>query len=195
MKFKLFIMAALAVILIAGCSPKVTVSFDYDKEADFTKFKTYSYYGWAKDSEKLLNQFDQERIEDAVAVELGARGLTFVESGGDLTVSLFIQFDQQKGVNAYTNYYGGSPYGYRYGPGWGWGYGYASTSYQEYDYLVGTLVIDVFNHKDKKLIWQGVGSKTVDDDVNTREDNVQKAVKAIMYNYPVKPVQAAKTKK
>jgi len=195
MKIKLLFVAVLATFLIAGCSPKITVSFDYDKQADFTKFKTYSYYGWAKVSEQLLNRFDQERIEDAVAVELAARGLSHVESGGDLTVSLFIQFNRQKGVNAYTNHYGGNPYGYRYGPGWGWGYGYSTTTYQEYDYLVGTLVIDVFDHLDKQLIWQGVGSKTVDDDVNTREDNVQRAVKAIMANYPIKPVQPSKDKK
>jgi len=181
-------LVALAIILLAGCSPKITVSFDYDKEADFANYKTYSYFGWAKNSDKILNRFDQERIEDAVAVELAARGLTFVEEGGDLTVSLFIVFNQKTGVNAYTNHYGGSPYGYRYGPGWGWGYGYSSTTYQEYDYLVGTLVIDVFDHQAKQLIWQGVGSKTVDEDPNSREENVQRAVKAIMANYPIKPV-------
>ena len=192
MKIKFFTMVALTVILFAGCSPKITVSFDYDKEADFTDYKTYSYYGWAKGSDQVINRFDQERIEDYTAIELATRGLTWVESGGELTVSLFIQLDQKTGVNAYTDHYGGSPYGYGYGPGWGWGYGYSTTTYHEYDYLTGTLVIDVFDHQEKKLIWQGVGSKTVDDDVNTREENVERAVKAIMYNYPVKPVKQVK---
>jgi len=181
-------LVAMVIILFAGCSPKITVSYDYDKEADFTKYKTYSYYGWAKGSENILNRFDQERIEDATAVELAARGLKYVEEGGDLTVSLFIQFDQKQGVTAYTDNYG-SPYGYGYGYGWGWGYGYSSTSYHEYDYVVGTLVIDVFDHQAKELIWQGVGSKTIDENPNSREDNVQRAVKAIMFNYPVKPIK------
>lgn len=187
-----FWMLGLVIIGLTACSPKITVSYDYDKQADFTKYKTYSYYGWAKGSDQVLNRFDQERIEDYTAVELAARGLTYVESGGDLTVSLFIQFNQKKGVNAYTNHYGGSPYGYGYGPGWGWGYGYSTTTYQEYDYLVGTLVIDVFDHQQKKLIWQGVGSKTVDSDPSTVEAKVEQAVKAIMYNYPVKPVKKTK---
>ncbi len=191
MNFKkgLLWMVTLVVILLAGCSPKLTVSYDYDKEADFTQYNTYSYYGWAKGSDQILNRFDQERIEDAVAVELAARGLKYVEEGGDLTVSLFIQFDQKSGVTAYTDNYGGSPYGYRYGPGWGWGYGYSSTSYHEYDYVVGTLVIDVFDHQAKELIWQGVGSKTIDDNPNSREENVQRAVKSIMFNYPVKIIK------
>ena len=176
-------------IVFAGCSPKITVSYDYDKEADFTKYKTFSFYGWAKGSDQVLNRFDQERFEDAVAVELAARGLKFVEDGGDLTVSLFIQFDQKKGVTAYTDNYGGSPYGYRYGPGWGWGYGYSNTTYHEYDYLVGTLVIDVFDHQAKELIWQGVGSRTVDENPNNREENVQRSVKSIMFNYPVKIIK------
>jgi hypothetical protein len=189
MKFKkeFLWLTALVVVLLAGCSPKITVSYDYDKEADFTKYKTYSYFGWVKGSDQVLNRFDQERIEDAVAIELAARGLSYVEDGGELTVSLFIVFDQKTGVDVYTDHYG-SPYGYGYGPGWGWGYGYSNTTYHEYDYVVGTLIIDVFDHQAKELIWQGVGAKTIDENPNNREENVQRAVKAIMANYPIKPV-------
>lgn len=172
--------------MLSGCSEKITVSSDYDKEADFTQYKTYSFYGWAKESDKIINRFDQERIEKAVADELNKRGLSYVKDGGDLTVSLFIQFDQMKGVNAYTDNYAAGPYGYRYGPGWGWGYGYSTTTYQEYDYIVGTLVIDIFDHQQKQLIWQGVGSKTVDEKPDNREYGINKAVKAIMWKYPVK---------
>ncbi|MFW5706198.1 MAG: DUF4136 domain-containing protein [Bacteroidota bacterium] len=184
---------ALAVLLIAagffiqGCSSKINVSYAYDKEADFSKYQTYSFYGWAKGSEQVINRFTQESVENAVANELNARGLKYVQKGGDLTVSLFIQFDQKKGVTPYTEHYGAGPYGYRYGPGWGWGYGYTTTRYQEYDYVVGTLVIDIFDHQARELIWQGVGSKTVDENPNNREYGIKKAVNDIMHNYPVKP--------
>jgi len=172
--------------MITGCSPKISVSSDYDKETDFTKFNTYSFYGWAKESDKVINEINQQRFERAVAGELKKRGLEFVENGGELILSLFIVFDQKKGVTAYTDHYRG-PMGYHYGPGWGWGYGYSATTYHEYDYLVGTLVIDIFDHSRKELIWQGVGSQTVDDNPNNRDCGIKRAVKAIMTKYPVKP--------
>jgi len=180
------VLIAFMFAVLSACSNKITISYDYDKEADFTKYKTYSYYGWAKGSDVIVNPFNKERIESAVADELNKRGLSYVESGGDLTVSLFIQFDQKTGVNAYTDHYTASPYGYRYGPGWGWGYGYSSTTYHEYDYMVGTLVIDVFDHQQKKLIWQGVGSKTVDEKLNNNEYGINRAVRGIMSKYPIK---------
>lgn len=182
-----FALLAFAIAVLSACSQKITVSSDYDKSTDFTQYKTYSFYGWAKESDKIINRFNQERIENAVADELNKRGLSYVQDGGDLTVSLFIQFDQKKGVNAYTDHYAASPYAYRYGPGWGWGYGYSSTHYHEYDYTVGTLVIDIFDHQQKQLVWQGVGSQTVDDKPDNNEYGIKRAVRAIMYKYPVKP--------
>jgi len=53
--------------------------------------------------------------------------------------------------------------------------------------LVGTLIIDIFDHDRKELIWQGVGSQTVDDNPNNREYGIKGAVKAIMSKYPVRP--------
>jgi hypothetical protein len=182
----LFIAIA-ATFVWTSCSNKLSISSDYDKDTDFSQYQSYSFYGWAKESSSVLNEINQRRIEAAVADELDKRGIKYLENGGDLTVSLFIQFDQKTGVNAYTDHYVGSPYGYGYGPGWGWGYGYATTRYQEYDYVVGTLVIDIFDHQAKQLIWQGVGSQVVDDKPNNKEYGIKRAVRGIMSKYPVKP--------
>jgi hypothetical protein len=194
MKKVLGFLSIIAVVALAGCSSLQT-SFDYDKEADFTKYKTFEYYGWAENSDAILTRFDKERIEKAFGDEFRKRGFTFVQDGSaDAVVSLFIVVDQKTGVNAYTDHYGGGYggyYGYGYGPGWGWGYGSSTTTYQEYDYLVGTLVVDVFDREEKKLIWQGVGSGTVDDDKasEVREKNIKKTAALIMANYPIPPVK------
>lgn len=184
------ILGFLSILLLASCGSSVSVSYDYDKEADFSQYETFEYYGWAEESDKILNEFDKRRIEEAVGGQLADRGLEYVESGGDLVVSLFIVVDEKTGVSAYTDHYSmGSPYGtFRYGPGWGWGYGHSVTRYHEYDYLQGTLVIDVFDREEKKLVWQGIGTGTVDDNPQTREKNINKAVAKIMAYFPIKPV-------
>lgn len=183
----------IATILFASCS-SVKFNADYDGDVDFSKFSTLSYYGWQEESDKILNRFDKERIEQAFADEFKKRGVSVVEKNGDIIVSLYIVVDQKTGTTAYTNHYGaGGPYGYYggfgYGAGWGWGMGYSSTSYQEYDYKVGTLVCDVFDYDTKKLIWQGVVSGEIDENPKSRERNIPRVVKELMKRYPVDPIK------
>lgn len=62
------------------------------------------------------------------------------------------------------------------------------TTYNTYEYTVGTLVCDVFDTNEKKLIWEGIGQKTIDDNLQAREKNISKGVAEIMTQYPVPPV-------
>ena len=185
---------ALTAFLFASCS-SLKVTADYDKTVDFTKYKTFEYYGWQKDSDKMINELDKKRIEDAFANEFYKRGMTYVKEGGDLVVTLFIVLQQKTEQQATTTGMAGGPYGgyyggyYGYGPGWGWGGGYSTTTVREYNYVVGTLVCDVFDKAEERLIWEGIASKTVDEDPSTRDRNIPKAVEYLMRKYPVPPVK------
>ena len=189
----LIIGVILVLVLVNSCS-SLKVYSDVDLSADWSKYKTFEYYGWAEESDKILNSLDRDRIENAFGEEFKARGLEYVEKGGDMIVTLFIVVEQKTSTTAtttsmgggYGGYYGGY---YGYGPGYGWGGGHSTTSIQEYDYAVGTLVCDVFDAKDEKLIWEGIGTKTVDENPQTRDKNLPKAVKAIMSKFPIQPTQ------
>lgn len=188
---KLIHLAAVALIL-TSCSSTKVVS-DYDKSIDFSQFETFEYYGWAEESDKILNRFDRDRIEQAFGDEFAARSLKYVEEGGDLVVVLFIVVEQKTQKTASTTHSGGAHGGYYggyygYGPGYNWGPSYSTTTVSEYDYQVGTLVCDVFDAESKTLIWEGIGTKTIDENPDTRDKNIPKAVKAIMAQYPVQPV-------
>jgi hypothetical protein len=167
-----------------------------DKSVDFTQFKTFSYYGWAANSDKLLSPFDKERLEKSFGDEFRSRGMTFVQEGGDITVALYIHTEQKQQTTATTTGMGGMYGGYGgyhgYGPGWGWGGGVSTTTVNTYDYTVGTLICDVFDTKEQKLIWEGRGSGEIDDNPQTREDNIPKAVAQIMANYPVAKIKQKK---
>lgn len=190
MKKTLFILS-LAALFLYGCSG-ITVTSDADNTVDFTQFKTFEYYGWANNSDKLLNDIDKRRIETAFGDEFKKRGLSYVETGGDLVVALYIVTEQKQETTATTTGvgmgYGGYGGYYGYGPGWGWGGGMSTTTYNTFDYTVGTLICDVFHKVDQKLIWEGTGSGTVDSDPSSRDENIPKAVAKIMSNYPVPPL-------
>lgn len=174
-------------LLFVGCSG-VKVTSDYDGDVDFASLKTYSYYGWAEESDKILNRFDKERIEKSFGEEFSKRGMSYVEEGGDLVVVLFIVVEQKTQKTANTTSTGGYGGYYGYGPGYGWGGGYSTTTISEYDYEVGTLVCDVFHAEDQKLIWEGIGTGTINENPAKREKSIPYAVKLIMAKYPVQPI-------
>jgi len=180
------------VFLLFNSCTTISVIADYDKTVDFSQYQTYEFYGWADESDKLINDFDKRRIESAFANEFAKRGLKYQPlGGGDLVVSLFIVIDQKTRTTANTTYMGGPGYGgfyggfYGYGPGWGWGAGYSTTTFDTYEYGVGTLVCDVYDKKGEKLIWEGVAKGTVDSNSASRDKGIPKAVARLMSTYPL----------
>ena len=185
---KLPILLIFLAIYSSSCS-SLKVTSDMDKSVDFSQISTFEYYGWAKDSDQILNHFDKKRIEQAFGEEFSKRNMKLVESNADVTVALYIVTEQKTKKSSSTSSMGGG-YGkrYGYGPGWGWGNGISSTTYSEYDYEVGTLVVSVFDTKKEVLIWTSVGKGTIEEDTKNREKSIPKTVKSIMEKYPIKPI-------
>ncbi|ETN94198.1 protein of unknown function [Zhouia amylolytica] len=164
---------------------------DYDKEADFSKYRTYSFEGWEKNSDKILNDFDKKRITDALQNEFSLRGMQLVNSGGDAAITLFVVVNAKTSKTAYTdfnNYYG-------YGARWGWRYGMgagsvsATTTISENDYNEGTFVVDMYDRETKRLIWQGIITAVVQENPSKREKAIPKKIGKLMKKYPVKPTK------
>ena len=193
MKKTVLLAAGFGILLILNSCSGLKVISDVDPSVDWSDYKTFEYYGWAEESDKILTRFDRERIENAFGDEFKRRGLEYVESGGDMIVVLFIIVEQKTSQTATTTHMGGAGgyYGdfYGYGPGYGWGGGHSTTTIQEYDYGVGTLIIDVFDAREEKLIWEGIGTKTVDENPQTRDKNIPKSIQKLMDQFPVKPLQ------
>lgn len=174
-------------VLLSGCY-SVKITSDVSEEADFSKYKTYKFLGWAENSDKIMNQLDKERIQKAFREELSRRGLELVADNADMAVSLFVVVSKETSTTAYTNYYGG--YGGRYrGYGYGWGGGMASTTYQENDYLAGTLVMDVFDEDSGDMVWQGVAKGTVTEDPERRKKTIPRTANLLMNKFPIEPIK------
>jgi len=181
---------AIFVVTLMTATPfYAQVTSDYDNTVDFTKFKTIKFLGWQDNSDQLINDLDKKRILESFREEFQMRNLTFVEQGGDLAVILYLVIDQKTSRTAYTNYTGGMGYGGRWGYGYGMGYGMgsATTTYSEYDYKVGTFVVSVYESESKKLIWQGISTKTINENPKKREKTIPKGVAKLMKKYPVQP--------
>lgn len=164
---------------VSSCS-SVSISYDYDKQADFSKYKTYAF------SEDALNlpvdQLNRDRVIRAVETEMAAKGFSKSDTP-DVLIDLQVKAKQELEATA-TNM-GGGMYGGRYG----YGYGYGSTTRVDYNqYTVGSLFINMVDKSTEKIVWQGRGSKTISEDASAtqRETNINNGVKLIFTQYPPK---------
>lgn len=73
-----------------------------------------------------------------------------------------------------------------FGGGWRWrgfgGFGEATTTTDTY--LVGTLIIDLFDAKSKKLLWRGSSSDALSNNSNKNIRNLDKGVEKLFKNFP-----------
>lgn len=176
---------------VSSCSSTKVVS-DKDSSIDFNEIRTYSFIGWTEDSDQVLTRFDKERIEKAFAMEAIKRGLDLNNENPDVLAALFVvgEIKTQKSATTTTTGMGGmGARGMRH-PGWGWGGGMnmsqSHTTINETNYIEGTLMIELFDPDEEKLIWQAIGKKRVSEDPKKRETGIPKKVEAIMKAYPVK---------
>jgi len=176
-----------AVLLLTGSAAFAqTVRYNFDKQTNFSAFKTYKWVALA-DGTKLDNLRDTQ-IRAAIEAQLATKGLSKAAGDdADLYITYQTAIDKEKEFSAYNS---GSPWGF--GPGWGYGgwYGGAMagswTTGQTTTIYVGQLVVDVYDSANQALIWRGTVSRTLD--VKAKPDkqqkNLNKALTKLFGNYP-----------
>jgi hypothetical protein len=175
---KNLLLFACLMVIAASCS-SIKVSSDFDKPAGFTSYKTYAFTPEAL--ALPLDDINRNRLLGAIEKELAAKGFTKSDNP-DVLIDVKIKTKTQQTATA-TN-----TGGYGYGAGYRYGYGGGfSTTYINYDtYVDGTLFIDMIDATKKQLVWQGRGTKTIEEDASQqrREENINYAVKQIFVKYP-----------
>ena len=174
---KKLLLPILIMIIAASCST-IKVSSDYDKTAGFSAYKTYTFTQEALNIQ--LDDLNKNRLINAITTELSAKGFTKAESNPDVLIDIKLKGEQKQTATATSSGGYGGGYGYR------WGGGFSTTQINYDTYIDGTLFIDMIDASKKQLVWQGRGTKTIDQDANQdkREKNINYAVKQIFMKYP-----------
>ena len=169
--------------MVSSCS-SIRVAADYDKEAQFSEYKTFAFFKTGIDKAEI-SDLDKRRILRAIEAELLAKGFTKSEKP-DLLVSLFTKSQQR--VDVYNNAWGMGAWGWGgwgpwggFGPGWGWGWNQqpnVSTSVQ------GHLYIDLIDADKKEMVWQGMGTGYLTRNMEKKEERIKEFVSKIMEKYP-----------
>jgi Domain of unknown function (DUF4136) len=179
--------AMIALTLLAlGAAVAQDVRYNFDKNTDFSKFKTYNWVE-IKDASKLNSLVDKE-IKQAVDAQLAAKGLSKVDGdNADLLIGYQGAVGTEKQFTSYNSSWGygsgwgrGGWYGYSGGPSSGFSSGQTSTIY------VGQIAIDMYDSANKDLVWRGVVSKTLDPKAKPekQQKNLNKAMAKLFKKYP-----------
>jgi len=184
---KMFFLSIVTLLLVAASAVGQDVRYNFDKNADFSKFKTFKWVQ-IKDATKL-NDLADKQVQQALEAELQRKGLTEVN---DDTANLFIGYQAGVGTEKqFTSY--STDWGY--GGGWyrgGWyggGMGSSTTTGQTSTIYNGQLALDMYDSTNHTLVWRGVASKTINPKAkpDKQAKNLQKAVAKLLKNYPPQP--------
>lgn len=174
-KLSFILLTSFLLVTVMSCT-SVRVAADFDKEANFSEYKTFAFYKPGIDKAEI-NDLDKRRMLRAIESELLAKGFTKSETP-DLLVSIFTKSREKVNIQQ-SGYY---PYGYGYG--WGWSpyyygnYNSVSTSTE------GVLYVDLIDANKKELVWQGVGTGYLSSGSSKKEERIQEFVSSIMAKYP-----------
>lgn len=164
------LMAAVMALAVGGCGSSMTVATDYDRAANFAPLKTYSW----RPGTPLPNPLMSDRVVSAVDAQLKAKGLTRVETGGDVSVTYHAAADKTMDVQSFSS---GGAYSC---------WGGCTTSTTVTPVTVGTLIVDLVDTKTDKMLWRGSASDTVSDNPAENEKKVNDGVKKMFEGFPPK---------
>jgi len=178
----------LAVVLlmfgVVGVAVAQDVRYDFDKNQDFSKYKTYKWVP-IKGADQP-DELTSKKVTGAIDAELAKKGLTKTDAE---TADLYVGFQTAIGTEKqFTSYNSG----WGYGPGWGGGwYGSGgmstSTTYSSTSTVyIGQLDVSFYDSAQKQIVWRGTASKTLDPKAKPekKEKNIAKAVQKLLKNFP-----------
>ena len=179
--------------LAGGCASGPDVRGDYDRAADFGKYRTYNFLSATNGNPAEFQSIAQQMMQQAASREMEARGYTKSDNP-DLVINFKGKLEEKTDIQSTPAPYYGPSWGYR---GWGgapygaYGYG-GGTEVTTRRYNVGTLVMDGIDREKRQAVFQGgledvVTSKMMQD----KQGTINNAVSAIFATYPFVAGQAA----
>jgi hypothetical protein len=173
MKRTLFCTMLLIALGALSCST-VSIRVDYDGDADFAQYKSFSWVNQQhRRPEKMAaeHSFFEKRLKDAVEAELLGGGCKKARFGKpDFLIAYYIGARDKVDVTRH---------GYRYGPHGRW----VGHRVEVHRYKEGTLILDFVDPESKQLVWRGTAVGALRD-MTAGADVVRGVVSKILAGFP-----------
>ena len=165
---KIGTLAALALVMSTAAAYAQKVNVDSDPAAPFATYKTYAWTAGTP----APNALSDQRLHAAVDAKLAAEGLAMNTTAPDVIVSTHVSTKDKQELIAN---------GFGYGP-WGFGGGFGGATVETF--VEGTLVVNLYDAKTKKMVWRGVATATASDKPTKNTEKMNKALDKMFEKYP-----------
>jgi hypothetical protein len=157
-------------VMLATAAPVFAqqVSVNYNHSQDFTQYHTYAME--SKNPNQINNSILAQVAKSDIEAALQAKGLTKVDPAANPDLILLAS----GGLQQQTSY---QAWGMR-GIGGGMG---GITPEQN---VVGTMIIDLYDAKQKTLVWRGIAQDTLSNNGDKNQKMIGKAVQKMFKQYP-----------
>jgi len=191
LKPRLIATLAVAALGLGGCASGPEVRGEYDKAADFGKYRTYGFVAQTSpDGGGEYRSLALQMLQRAATREMEARGYRLADSP-DLAINFQGKLEEKVDVESTPAPYYGPGWGYRgwYGAPYG---GWGGTEVTTHRYNVGTLVMDIVDREKRQVVFQGGIEGVVTKEMReNREASINNAVAGIFSKYPFMAGQSA----
>jgi hypothetical protein len=170
---------ALAIAFIAAPAAAQKVYVDYDPNVDMKSFKTYAWGPTPKVSVYDNNPLLHSRIKNAIEYYLIKGGMVEDTENPDIYATYYGESNNEFQIDTVASA------GYTYGPGWTWdtywgGSNVGRTVTTPIVEAAGTLVIDLWDAKTKKIVWRGTMTGTIPANPQKSQDKVDKGIEKMV---------------
>jgi len=185
-----------AVVGLAACASAVQVRTALSPDASLSGLRTFRVQPTPKPSiastqstsdPMLVNSISNRALRGDLRQGFEKLGYAVNDSTPDFCVAYYASTNQQLDITAWD-------YGYSLRPRWwrGWGPRYRDM-YEPMvtQYTRGTVIVDVFDPKNKELLWRGQGVAAVSDNQDQYLQDLQATVAAILAKFPATAAKVA----
>jgi hypothetical protein len=169
---------AMALVLGANAVFAQKVTTDWDRTTPFPAVNTYF---WVP-TKPTPNELAHQRILAAIDAQLQQKGWSKVsEDQAQVALVSNVSTKEEKSLNTFYSGMGG---GWGYGGWHGAGGGMGTSTTTVSTFTEGTLVLDMFDVSNKKLLWRGIATATISDKPEKNAKKIQKAAEKMFKNFP-----------
>jgi hypothetical protein len=169
-----------SLILLANCAVKVNTQYDHN--APFDQYQTFCWFEnceFTIDGPVYLKKDSAtiQSFQSAIVNELERKGYVYDQNNPDFLLHMHIVVEEQEGVMS-------SPYIDGDQSGWEGAFPFEAWENQTYTYLKGSLLIDIADANESKMVWRSDAVEYLDITTDISETQLRKGVRKALKKFP-----------
>lgn len=163
-------------IALSGCAVNLKTTYDHQK--DFNSYQTFCWMNGCEFTVTGPDYLSDEKlrasVKQSIINELEKKGMRYDENNPDLVIDFHITLVEESAIIHHRDE--DEPFYYK-----------PMDEMETINYLNGTLVIDMADRKEGRMVWRSVVNGYMDTHPELTEENLGKGIRQALKHFPPRP--------